>query len=215
MNFYFKMNYDKKCQLLIIGDSTVGKTSILNRYTSGDFNKHYLATAGLDFFKKDEIFYGKTIRIKIWDTAGQERYKSLTQGYFRNAEGIIIVYDVSNSDSFGNLKYWIQSIKTHINVDNGHVPAIIIGNKIDIFDREVTKEEGEKFSNEKNFEYFETSAKNGKGIDECIKYLIKKVLKIKSKKDDEELESESIKIEEEEKNKKHKSKEKPECCVKD
>ena len=157
------MNYDKKCQLLIIGDSTVGKTSILSRYTNGEFNPHYFATVGLDFFKKDEIFDGKTIRIKIWDTAGQERYKSLTQGYFRNAEGIMIVYDVSNSDSFQNLKYWIQSIKTQINIDNEHIPAIIIGNKIDIFDREVTKEEGEKFAKEENLEYFETSAKKEKG----------------------------------------------------
>jgi len=207
------MNYDKKCQLLIIGDSTVGKTSILSRYTNGEFNPHYLATVGLDFFKKDEIFDGKTIRIKIWDTAGQERYKSLTQGYFRNAEGIMIVYDVSNSDSFHNLKYWIQSIKTHINIDNEHVPAIIIGNKIDIFDREVTKEQAEKFAKEENLEYFETSAKNGKGIEECIRFLIKKVLKISEK--EEKVEKEYIKIEQEN-TKKNKVKNKlDKCCNKD
>ena len=208
------MNYDKKCQLLIIGDSTVGKTSILSRYTSGQFNPHYLATVGLDFFKKDEIFDGDTIRIKIWDTAGQERYKSLTQGYFRNAEGIMIVYDVSNSDSFNNLKYWIQSIKTHINLDNNEVPAIIIGNKIDIFEREVSKEEGEKFSKEQKLEYFETSAKSGKGVDECIKFLIKKVLKNKGN-SKEESEKDSIKIEENKNDKKKLKKKLDNCCNKD
>ena len=207
------MNYDKKCQLLIIGDSTVGKTSILNRYTNGEFNPHYLATIGLDFFKKDEVIDGKTIRIKIWDTAGQERYKSLTQGYFRNAEGIMIVFDVSNIETFNNLKYWIQSIKTHIDVDNDHVPAIIIGNKIDIFNREVTKEQGEKFSKEQNFEYFETSAKNGNNINECIRFLIEKVLKNKKRKDEELFPKENIIIGEGNNDKNNKAKSK--CCNKD
>ena len=170
------MQYEEKIQLLIIGDSTVGKTSILNRYTKGEFNPNYLATLGIDFFKKDEILNGKTIRIKIWDTAGEERYKSLTQGYFRNAEGIIIVYDVSNKDTFDNLKFWIQSIKTHINIDKQNIPSIIIGNKIDLPEREVSKDEGKNFAREEKMEYFETSAKSGDGIDESIKCLAYKVI---------------------------------------
>ena len=209
------MNYDKKCQLLIIGDSTVGKSSILSRYTKGDFNYNYLATVGLDFFTKDEIFDGKTIRIKIWDTAGQERYKSLTQGYFRNAEGIMVVFDVSNLDTFNNLKYWIQSIKTNINVDKGHVPVIIIGNKIDIFEREVSKEAGENFAKEQNFDYFETSAKSGKGVKECIKFLVEKVLK-NSENKNKDPDQETIKIEEEDGKKNKKLKKKLDnCCNKD
>ena len=205
------MNYDKKCQLLIIGDSTVGKTSILSRYTNGEFNPNYLATVGFDFFKKDEIFDGKTIRIKIWDTAGQERYKSLTEGYFRNAEGILIVYDVSNLDTFKNLKYWIQSIKTHINIDNSQVPAIIIGNKVDIFEREVTKDQGENFAKEQNLEYFETSAKNGKNINECIRYLVQQVLKISNNKEEEE-EKKYIKIRGSFNQKNKSEKKKNSCC---
>ena len=208
------MNYDKKSQLLIIGDSTVGKTSILSRYTSGQFNPNYLATVGLDFFKKDELFDGKTIRIKIWDTAGQERYKSLTQGYFRNAEGIMIVYDVSNSDSFNNLKYWIQSIKTHINLDNEEVPAIIIGNKIDIFEREVKKEDAEAFAQQEGFKYFETSAKSGKGVNECIKYLVKTVLRTSDDKE-EEKEKQYIQINPEKKDDDKFSKKLDKCCGKD
>ena len=208
------MNYDKKVQLLIIGDSTVGKTSILSRYTNGDFNPHYLATVGLDFFKKDEVFNGKTIRIKIWDTAGQERYKSLTQGYFRNAEGIMIVYDVSNLVSFENLKYWIQSIKTHIDIDKGEIPAIIIGNKIDIFEREVKKEDAEAFAQQEGFKYFETSAKSGKGVNECIKYLVKAVLRTSDDKE-EEKERQYIQINPEKKDDDKFSKKLDKCCGKD
>ena len=79
------MNYDDKCQLLVIGDSTVGKSSILNRYSTNNFNSRYIATVGLDFFTKDETFENKIIRVKIWDTAGQERYKALTKGFFKSS----------------------------------------------------------------------------------------------------------------------------------
>lgn len=168
------MNYDEKCQLLIIGDSTVGKTSILSRYTEGSFSPNYLATVGIDFFTKDEVFNGKIVRIKIWDTAGQERYKALTQGFFRNAHGILIVYDVTNAETFDNLKYWVQSIHTHLG-EKGNVKVIIIGNKIDL-SREIKREDAEKFAEENNYKYFETSALSGEGIEESITYLVKQVL---------------------------------------
>ena len=167
------MHYDKKCQLLIIGDATVGKTSILSRFSKNSFNSNYLATVGLDFFTKDEIFEGKIIRIKIWDTAGQERYKSLTKGFFRNAQGIIIVFDVTNLESFNSLKYWIQSIQNNIDLEKNNIPAIIIGNKIDLPEREVKKDDGEKFAKEQKYEYFETSAKSGEGVSESIRFLVK------------------------------------------
>ena len=105
------MNYDKTCQLLIIGDSSVGKTSLITRYTNGTFKEEYLATVGLDYYSKEEVINNKTINIKLWDTAGQERYKSLTQNYFKNAEGVLLTYDITNSESFDNLKEWISSIK--------------------------------------------------------------------------------------------------------
>ena len=144
------MNYDIKCQLLIIGDSTVGKTSILSRYANGTFNSSYLATVGLDNFTKDELIDNKMVRIKIWDTAGQERYKSLTKGFFRNAQGIMIVYDVTNSETFENLKYWIQSIKTQMESEIDKIPVIIIGNKVDSEEREIKIEEAQLFSKNQN-----------------------------------------------------------------
>ena len=106
------MNYDDKCQLLIIGNSIVGKTSILKKYTSKQFNENYLATVGLDFFTKDETIDNKIIRIKIWDTAGQERYKAITKCFFQRAQGIIIVFDVTDKKSFDDLKIWIDSINS-------------------------------------------------------------------------------------------------------
>ena len=170
------MHYDKKCQLLIIGDATVGKTSILSRFSKNSFNSNYLATVGLDFFTKDEIFEGKIIRIKIWDTAGQERYKSLTKGFFRNAQGIMIVYDVTNSETFENLKFWIQSIKSQMESEINKIPVIIIGNKIDAEKREIKKEEAQLFSKNHNYPYFETSAKTGINIEETIIFLVKEVI---------------------------------------
>ncbi len=170
------MNYDQKCQLLIIGDSTVGKTSILNKFANGTFNQNYLATVGLDNITKDETIDGKNIRIKIWDTAGQERYKALTKGFFNNAEGIMIVFDVTNSETYDNLKNWIQSIHNFMGNKMEEIPIIIIGNKIDCEEREVKTEDAESFCKGQNYPYFETSAKTGENIDKTIRFLVKKII---------------------------------------
>ena len=203
------MKYDKKCQLLIVGNSAVGKSSILRRFAQDKFNPNYFATIGVDFFTKDVILDQKKIHIKMWDTAGQERYKALTQGFFRNAQGIMIVYDIKNKESFNDLKYWIQSIENNINIQNKNIPAIIIGNKIDLNDREVDKNEAEQFAKSKNYKYFEVSAKSGQGIDESIKYLIQKVIEVNDKNEEQVKKSIVIKNEED----KDKSK-KLKCCDK-
>ena len=189
------MNFDKTCQLLIIGDSTVGKTSIISRYANGTFKEEYIVTVGLDYSIKQEIIDDKSIQIKIWDTAGQERFKSLTQNYFRNAEGVILTFDVTSTESFGNLKYWISSFKENMEKKNIFIPVIIIGNKIDLVDsREINKEDAEKFSKEKNYKYFETSAKTGEGVDEAIKELVNQVLKQNGQKDDQKETRNSVQI---------------------
>ena len=175
------MNYDHKCQLLIIGDSTVGKTSILSRFANGTFNANYLATVGLDNFTKDETIDDKNVHIKIWDTAGQERFKALTKGFFRNAEGIMIVYDVTNQETFDSLKNWIQSIKDNMGNDfMERVPIVIIGNKIDSDEREVKTEDAESFCKQQNYPYFETSAKTGENIGSTVRFLVKKVIESNS-----------------------------------
>ena len=191
------MKFDKTCQLLIIGDTAVGKTSIISRYANGTFKEEYIVTVGLDYSIKQEIIDDKSIQIKIWDTAGQERYKSLTQNYFRNAEGVILTFDVTSTESFGNLKYWISSFKENMEKKNIFIPVIIIGNKIDLVDsREINKEDAEKFSKEKNYKYFETSAKTGEGVDEAIKELVNQVLKQNGQKDDQKETRNSVLIKE-------------------
>ena len=172
------MNYDDKCQLLIIGNSIVGKTSILTKYTSKAYTESYVATVGLDFFTKDESIDGKTIRIKIWDTAGQERYKAITKCFFQRAQGIIIVFDVTNKRSFDDLKMWIDSIKSQskLTEDLENMPIILIGNKIDLPKRVIDKETALNFAKEQNLDYYETSAKTGEGIDNAIKEFVKKVM---------------------------------------
>ena len=193
------MNYDKSCQLLIMGDSSVGKTSILNRYTTGTFKEEYLSTVGLDYFSKQEIINNKTIQIKIWDTASQERYKALTPSYFKNAEGVLVVYDITNTDSFDNVKYWISSIKYNMESKNIKIPIILLGNKIDMDEsREITKEVAEKYAAENNYKYFETSAKTGVGIDKAIRELVDQVINQTNNIDEQkEFRKDSVQIKEE------------------
>ena len=184
------MNYDKTIQILVIGDSSVGKTSLITRYTNGTFKEEYLATVGLDYYSKVQTINNQTINIKLWDTAGQERYKALTQNYFRNAEGVLLTYDVTNSDSFNNLKYWIGSIKTNMEGKNIFLPLIIVGNKIDMEDsREITKDDADKFASDNNYKYFETSAKTGEGVDDAIIDLVNQDLNQGEQLDDHKIEA--------------------------
>ena len=203
------MNYDQKCQFIIIGDATVGKTSILSRFSDGTFSTNYLATVGLENITKDEVIDDKTIRIKIWDTAGQERYKSLAKSFYRNAEGVILVYDVTNLETYENLKFWLESIKNNMESDMSEIPIIIIGNKIDCDEREVKREEAEKFWKDQGYPYFETSAKTGENIDMTIKYLVKKVINIKEGRKDDG--NENIKLEKNEENKNNEEAKKCAC----
>lgn len=206
------MNYDRTCQILIIGDSSVGKTSILTRYTNGTFKEEYLATVGLDYYSKDEIFNNKTINVKLWDTAGQERYKSLTQSYFKNAEGVIVAYDITNTESFDNLKFWINSIKTNMENKNVFIPVIIIGNKTDMEEsREIMIEDAKKFAEENKYKYFETSAKTGEGIDKAIRDLLNQILNQSGNNDEQkEFRKDSVQIKENTEEKSEKKKKG--CC---
>ena len=208
------MNYDVACQLLIIGDSCVGKTSLLTRYTTGTFKEEYIATVGIDYYTKNETINDKIISIKLWDTVGQERYKALTQNFFKNAEGVMVVYDITKVDSFDNLKFWINSIKQNMENKNIIIPVIIIGNKVDMEDmREISNENAENFAKENNYKYFETSAKTGEGIDNAVRELVNQVLNHSNNNLDEQKESRknSIQLNDEKKEKKEKKKKKK-CC---
>ena len=194
------MNYDKTCQILLIGDSSVGKTSLIQRYVNGIFKDEkdvYLPTVGLDFYTKHEIINNMNVLVKLWDTAGQERFKSLTPNCFKNAEGVMLTYDITNTESFENLKFWINSIKTNLGDKNIFIPIIIVGNKLDMEDmREITKENADKLSKEYNYKYFETSAKTGEGVDDAFRDLVNQLLEKSDKFEEERNERNSVKINE-------------------
>ena len=203
------MNYDKTCQILLIGDSLVGKTCLIQRYANGIFKEDYITTVGLDYYTKQEMIKNLNVSVKLWDTAGQERFKALTPSFFRNAEGVVIAYDVTNSESFDNLKFWISSIKTNLFEKNIFIPIIIIGNKIDLEDmRDISKDVASAFAKENNFKYFETSAKTGEGVDEAFRDLVNQILANSDKNEEATIERKSVKIEE----KKTEKQKKKGCC---
>ena len=170
------LDYDYKSQFIIVGDSTVGKTSIIKKYFEETYSGGYLATVGVDFFTKDVDIGKKKVRIKVWDTAGQERFKSLTNSFFKNAQGILLVYDVNNKESFYSLKQWIESIIEQLGeVNTSKVKLIILGNKCDL-ENKVTKKVAIDFCDENKIKHFETSARNGSGIEEAFNYLILETL---------------------------------------
>jgi len=182
-----KYDYDEKCRLLIIGDSFVGKTSFLSRYAKGTFNLTYLATAGFEFFTKDDEIDNKNVRIELWDTSGYEKFHSLTASSFGNAEGIMVMFDVTNPTSFENIRNWTESIKTHLSSEYNNIPVIIIGNKIDILEREIKTEEARKYCKDLGFKYYETSAKTGENVNDTIRNLVREVLKKKVRKNKKEV----------------------------
>ena len=203
------MNYDKTCQILLIGDSLVGKTCLIQRYANGIFKEDYITTVGLDYYTKQEMINNLNVSVKLWDTAGQERFKALTPSFFRNAEGVVIAYDVTNSESFDNLKFWISSIKTNLFEKNIFIPIIIIGNKIDLEDmRDISKDVASAFAKENTFKYFETSAKTGEGVDEAFRDLVNQILANSDKNEEATIERKSVKIEE----KKTEKQKKKGCC---
>ena len=171
------MNYDKSCSILLLGDLAVGKTSLIARYTNGVFNETYISTVGIENLLKQEIINNENVLVKIWDTAGQERFRAITPSILRNAEGVIIVFDVTSKDSFENIKEWINTLKINVGDNANSIPVIIVGNKIDKEDeREIEKNDALKFAEDNKYKYFETSAKTGEGVDDAFRDMAKQIL---------------------------------------
>ena len=165
-------------KILTIGDGGVGKTSILRRYVENKFLKHHLSTIGIDFLSKTLKIKDKEIKLKIWDTAGQERYRQITSHIYKDADGIILVFDVTSEESFNQITDWMEQIKN--NVSKEEINLILIGNKCDLADRMVEKERGEEMAEKLKIKYFETSALTGQGINEAFEELAKQIFKNKN-----------------------------------
>jgi small GTP-binding protein len=161
------LQFDLSFKIIIIGDPGVGKSCISVKAIKDKFIEGYETTVGFDFFTYCIKMNGQIIQLKIWDTCGQEVYRALIHNFFRNTSLAILVYSIDNKESFKNLNFWLNDLKTQSNPD---IKIILIGNKKDLNEkREVTLEQGEKFYKEKQFQLFvETSAKTGENIQEIF-----------------------------------------------
>lgn len=169
-----KKTYDLLFKLLLIGDSGVGKTCILFRFSDESFNKSFISTIGIDFKIKTVDLHGKKIKLQIWDTAGQERFHTITTSYYRGAMGIMLVYDITQPKTFDNIAKWLRNIDEHANED---VEKMILGNKCDMEDkRMVSKERGEAIAREHGIPFLETSAKDGINIEKAFLDLAQAIL---------------------------------------
>ena len=168
------MELESKIQLIVVGESCVGKTSLLYKYSQGFFTQEHLATVGIEFFTKEEEINGRKIRVKIWDTAGQELYKSITKNFYRNSDGVIIVYDVTDRESFEKVQEWVQSISENTDTEK-NIQKVLVANKVDLT-RKVTKEEGMKLAEKYNIPFFEASAKLDIGIKDFMTKILTDVL---------------------------------------
>ncbi|XP_075472448.1 ras-related protein Rab-3B [Ascaphus truei] len=163
-------NFDYMFKLLIIGNSSVGKTSFLFRYADDTFTSAFVSTVGIDFKVKTVYRNDKRVKLQIWDTAGQERYRTITTAYYRGAMGFILMYDITNEESYNAVQDWATQIKTY-SWDNAQV--ILVGNKCDMDDeRVIALEKGKHLSDQLGFEFFEVSAKENIHVKQVFERLV-------------------------------------------
>ncbi|KAJ1817962.1 GTPase Ryh1 [Coemansia sp. RSA 2598] len=158
-----------KYKLVFLGEQSVGKTSIITRFMYDTFDTTYQATIGIDFLSKTMYLEDRTVRLQLWDTAGQERFRSLIPSYIRDSSVALVIYDITNRESFSQTSKWIDDVRAERGND---VIIVLVGNKTDLNDsRQVSTEEGEKKARDLNVMFMETSAKAGHNV----KALFKKI----------------------------------------
>ena len=163
-------------KLLLIGDSEVGKTSLLLKYTEHIFPEEHIATIGVEYKDKYIIKDNYNIRLQIWDTAGQERFHSITKNIYRNTNGVIFIYDITKKETFDNIKNWIFDLQSA----SADIKGIILGNKNDLTDkREVNMTDLQELGEKYKMPYMETSAKNNVNVNEGFELIVNELLQDK------------------------------------
>lgn len=161
-------------KIVVVGDANVGKSSILSRFTDDVFDDAKAPTIGVDLKIKRIAIGGEIVKLSLWDTAGLERYRNLTPAYYREAQGAILVYDVSNTNSFKHIEEWLNEI--HKFATKANIVKMVVGNKIDKPERQVSRQEGLNFARNHQTLFLETSAKNSFGVQVAFHELTEKIL---------------------------------------
>ena len=174
-----KLNDENIYKVLLLGDTTVGKTCFLLKYTDKTFQEVHMSTIGLDYrLKSMKLKSGKNVKLQIWDTAGQDRFRAITKNYYKSANGIILIYDVTSLVTYENVKAWISQIREEA---PPNVVIFIAGNKIDMEEeRKVNTEDGKRLADEYGFPFYETSAKEDININETFEDLVESIDKVYS-----------------------------------
>ncbi|KAJ0112798.1 hypothetical protein Patl1_00655 [Pistacia atlantica] len=168
-------------KVVVIGDSAVGKTQILSRFTKNEFSFDSKSTIGVEFQTRTVTIKGKLIKAQIWDTAGQERYRAVTSAYYRGALGAMLVYDITKRQSFDHVARWVEELRAH--ADNS-IRIILIGNKSDLVDlRAVPTEDAVEFAEDQGLFFSETSALNGDNVETAFLRLLEEIYSVVSKKE--------------------------------
>jgi small GTP-binding protein len=166
--------YQLKCKCLLLGDSGVGKSSLMAKYVDNSFYNHFISTIGVDFKFKKFTVNDKNINLLIWDTAGQERFKSLTTNYYHDAYAVIICFDITDLHTFRNLNFWFSELDKFANPT---IKKILCGTKADLTEkRQVKYSDALDFARDKNLDYIEISAKNDNNVDQIFDNIIGKFI---------------------------------------
>lgn len=169
-------DYDYMYKVLLVGDSAVGKSSILLQYVDGSFSETFISTIGVDFKIRTLETDGKRIKLQIWDTAGQERFRTITASYYRGAQGIFLVYDVTNPLTFEHISMWMAEIDRHTAANQRAAVRILVGNKIDCEERRVvSRERGAQVADQNGMLFAEVSAKSGAHLDHLFSLMASSV----------------------------------------
>jgi Ras-related protein Rab-1A len=169
-------DHDFLFKLLLIGNSSVGKTSILLRYVDDAFNTDFQTTIGVDFKLAELTRQDKLIKLQLWDTAGQDRFRNIVASYYRGANGIILVYDITNAESFHNIPKWMEESSSYLTQS---VPKLLIGNKADLSSqRQVATADAQEFATQHGMLFLETSAKTNKNIKAAFETMADSMLEL-------------------------------------
>ncbi|XP_057657552.1 ras-related protein Rab-27A-like isoform X3 [Diorhabda carinulata] len=173
------MDYDYLIKFLALGDSGVGKTSFLYQYTDGVFHSRFISTVGIDFREKRMIYQSKgrnhRIHLQLWDTAGQERFRSLTTAFYRDAMGFLLLFDLTNEQSFIEIRNWIEQLRLHAYCETPDI--VLCGNKADMEDKRVITEwRAREFASSYKLPYLETSAATGQNVNRAVETLVERVM---------------------------------------